>query len=118
MRRFIPEETELTLHTYSIHRDPRNFHTADAYLPERWLSKGSPAGEHNTAPFIPFGYGPTICAGKNLAFMEMRVLLCWLLRRFRYSKAPGFVYEGWDETIQDWNVAHCDALLVRISLRE
>ncbi|KAI9445854.1 high nitrogen upregulated cytochrome P450 monooxygenase 2 [Lactarius psammicola] len=114
----IPEETQLSLHTYSIHRDPRNFYTPDAFLPERWLSNGAPAGVHNTSAFFPFSYGPTICAGKNLALMEMRMLLCWMLRRFRFSKAPGVTYEGWEERIQDWNVIHNDPLLVRISLRE
>ncbi|KAH9029481.1 high nitrogen upregulated cytochrome P450 monooxygenase 2 [Lactarius pseudohatsudake] len=114
----IPEETQLSLHTYSIHRDPRNFYTPDAFLPERWLTNGAPAGEHDTSAFFPFGYGPTICVGKNLALMEMRMLLCWMLRRFRFSKAPGVTYEGWEEKIRDWNVMHHDPLLVRISLRE
>ncbi|KAH9167155.1 cytochrome P450, partial [Lactarius sanguifluus] len=115
MRRYIPEETQLSLHTYSIHRDPRNFYMPDAFLPERWLSNGAPAGEHNTSAFFPFGYGPTTCVGKNLALMEMRMLLCWMLRRFRFSKAPGVTYVGWEERIRDWNVIHHDPLLVRIS---
>ncbi|KAF8258059.1 high nitrogen upregulated cytochrome P450 monooxygenase 2 [Lactarius quietus] len=115
---FIPEETQLALHTYSIHRDPRNFHTPDAFLPERWFSNGAPKGEHNAAAFFPFGYGRTICAGKNLASMEMRMVLCWILRHLRFSKAPGVTYEGWDERIQDWNVIHNEPLVVRISLRE
>ncbi|KAH9035423.1 cytochrome P450 [Lactarius hengduanensis] len=92
LARIIPEETQLCLHTYSIHRDPRNFHTVtpEAFLPERWLSTGAPVGEHNTAAFFPFSYGPTICVGKNLALMEMRMVLCWVLRRFRFSSAPGY----------------------------
>ena len=115
--RVIPEWTQLALHTYSIHRDARYFHTPDAFLPERWFSKGAPAGEHNTAAFIPFSYGPTICAGKNLARMEMRMVLCWILRQFRFSKAPGVVYQEWEETIQDWFVVHHGPLLVSVSRR-
>ena len=114
----MPEWTQLSLHTYSIHRDARYFHTPDAFLPERWFSKGAPAGEHNTAAFIPFSYGPTICAGKNLALMEMRMVLCWILRQFRLSRAPGVVYEHWEEKIQDYFVVHHEPLLVNISLRE
>ncbi len=34
MRRIIPEETQLALHTYSVHLDPRNFHASEAFLPE------------------------------------------------------------------------------------
>jgi cytochrome P450 len=118
MFRVIPEQTQLTLHTYSIHRDVRYFHTPDAFLPERWLSKGAPTGEHNTAAFMPFSYGPTICAGKNLALLEMRMLLCWLLQRFRFTKAPGIAYEEWEGTIRDWFVAHHEPLFVSVSLRE
>jgi len=118
MFRFIPEETQLSLHTYSIHRDPRNFYRPDAFLPERWLSKGAPAGEHNTAAFFPFSYGPANCVGKNLALMEMRMVLCWMLRRFRFSMAAGVAYEGWEARIRDWNVINNDPLLVSISLRE
>ncbi|KAI9447484.1 high nitrogen upregulated cytochrome P450 monooxygenase 2 [Lactarius indigo] len=113
----IPEETQLCLHTYSIHRDPRNFHNPEAFLPERWFSTGAPAGEHNTAAFFPFSYGPTICAGKNLALMEMRMVLCWVLLRFRFSKAPGVSYDEWEGKILDWFITHQDPLLVSVSLR-
>jgi cytochrome P450 len=116
--RVIPEWTQIALHTYSIHRDARYFHTPDAFLPERWFSKGAPVGEHNTAAFFPFSYGPTICAGKNMALMEMRMVLCWILRNFRFSRAPGVVYEEWEAKIQDWFVVHHEPLLVSVSLRE
>ena len=87
-------------------------------MPERWFSNKVSAGEHNTAAFFPFGYGPTICAGKNLALMEMRMVLCWILRRLHFSQAAGVTYEGWEEKIQDWNVIHNDPLSLKISLRE
>jgi hypothetical protein len=116
--RVIPEWTQITLHTYSIHRDARYFHTPDAFLPERWFSKGAPAGEHNTAAFFPFSYGPTICAGKSMALIEMRMVLCWILRHFCFSRAPDVVYEEWEGKIQDWFVVHQEPLLVNVSLRE
>ncbi|KAH9006681.1 high nitrogen upregulated cytochrome P450 monooxygenase 2 [Lactarius hengduanensis] len=118
VRRIIPEETQLCLHTYSIHRDPRNFHTPEAFLPERWLSTSAPVGEHNTAAFFPFSYGPTICVGKNLALMEMRMVLCWVLRRFRFSSAPGVSHDEWEGKILDWFIVRQDPLLVNVSLRE
>jgi cytochrome P450 len=118
MLRILPEETQVVLHTYSIHRDPRNFYSPEAFLPERWFSTDVTAGEHNTAAFFPFSYGPANCAGKNLAMMEMRMLLCWVLRRFRFSKAPGVRYEGWEGRVMDWRVVHQDPLLVGVSLTE
>ncbi|KAF8258328.1 cytochrome P450 [Lactarius quietus] len=119
-RWFIPEETQLSLHTYSIHRDPHNFHTPDAFLPERWLSNGARKGAHNMDAFFPFGYGRTMCVGKYMGLIELRVVLCWMLRSFRFSKAPGVTYEGWEERIKDWVVIHNDPLQEReeIDVRE
>ena len=121
--RVVPEQTQLTLHTYSIHRAARYFHNPDAFLPERWFSSKHAAdapglaGEHNVAAFMPFSYGPTNCVGKNLALMQMRVVICWMLRRFRFSKAPGLDYEAWEGQIQDWYVVHHEPLVVSVSLR-
>ena len=50
--------------------------------------------------------------------MEMRMLLCWILQHFRFSKAPGVAYEEWEREIQDWFVLHQEPLLVRVSVRE
>ena len=50
--------------------------------------------------------------------MEMRMVLCWILLRLRFSQADGVTYEGWEEMIRDQNVMHIDPLPVRVSLRE
>jgi len=115
--RVIPEGAQLSLNTYCIHRDGQYFHTPNAFLPERWFSKSKDvapklaAGEYNVAAFFPFSHGPTICAGKNLA-------LCCVLRRFRFSRLPGFPYEEWEGRIQDWFVIRVDPLPVHVSVRD
>jgi len=53
-----------------------------------------------------------------MAVMEMRMLLCWVLRRFRFSKVPGVDYKEWEGKIQDWFVVHQEPLVVSVSLRE
>jgi hypothetical protein len=50
--------------------------------------------------------------------MEMRMLLCWVLRRFRCSKVPGVSYDEWEGHILDRFVVHQGPLLVNISLME
>jgi cytochrome P450 len=118
-----PSRQSSLSHTYSIHRAARYFHNPEAFLPERWFSsKGDantpgPAREHNVAAFMPFSYGPTNCVGKNLALMQMRVVICWVFRRFRFSKAPGVDYEAWEGQIRDWYVVHHEPLVVSVSLR-
>ena len=50
--------------------------------------------------------------------MEMRMVLCWILQRFRFSRAPSVVYEEWEEDIRDWFVVHHGPLLVSVSPKE
>ena len=47
--------------------------------------------------------------------MEMRMVLCWVLRHFRLSREPGFDYEEWEGKIQDWWVVHQEPLLVCVA---
>ncbi|THH16440.1 hypothetical protein EW146_g4196 [Bondarzewia mesenterica] len=125
----IPEETQLFVHTYSMQRDPRYFSPApDSFLPERWISRSvtddSPdeidrrTYVHNTAAFFPFSYGPTICAGKNLALLEMRMVVCWLLQRIKFEPKEGFRLEEWEEGLEDFFVMKKGSLWVSVSSRK
>ncbi|KAI0706673.1 high nitrogen upregulated cytochrome P450 monooxygenase 2 [Earliella scabrosa] len=46
---------------------------------------------HNEVAFIPFSYGPMNCAGKYLAMMEMRMVVCAFVQKFDFK-----LREGWD----------------------
>ncbi|KAK9896419.1 cytochrome P450 [Cystobasidium minutum MCA 4210] len=81
---FLPADAEVTMHAYSIHRDPGLFPDAEAFKPERWLNE---TAELRNA-FIPFSYGPRNCVGMNLAWAEMRFILGSLLRRYRVVPDP------------------------------
>lgn len=63
-----------------------NFHRANEYIPERWLSEadgGSPEfANDDKAVFQPFSTGPRNCIGRNLAYAEMRVVMARLLFNF------------------------------------
>lgn len=103
-RSFVPAGTAVSLHTYSIFHDPRNFSPRPSdFWPERWLLAAGRMSRadaglaadapfvHNDAAFTPFSHGPMNCVGKNLAMQEMRVVLCGVLRK--YELRPR---EGWD----------------------
>ena len=64
----------MSMNILTLHRDPRNFSPfTDEFWPERWLiAQGSmelPSSipktgfVHNSAAFIPFSYGETLCFG-------------------------------------------------------
>ncbi|KAL4246840.1 Cytochrome P450 superfamily protein [Abortiporus biennis] len=80
---YIPIHTQVRVHTWSLHRDSRNFSPVpESFWPERWLVAeqimpaplGSSPFTHNMNAFIPFSYGPANCVGKNLAILEMKML--------------------------------------------
>ncbi|KAI0067774.1 high nitrogen upregulated cytochrome P450 monooxygenase 2 [Artomyces pyxidatus] len=117
----VPDGSQVIIHTYSVHRDPRNFTAPNSFLPERWLSPPPAEIEtHNAAAFFPYSYGPANCAGKNLAVLEMRVVICWLVQRFDMQRADGekaALFEEWENSLQDFYVMSKGALWLRMVRR-
>jgi len=70
----------LTQHRYASLKD-ENFSNANKFMPERWL-KASRCPVHNTEAFSPFGGGPRYCPGRNLAILEVRMVMSMLLKNF------------------------------------
>jgi cytochrome P450 len=64
--------------------DERFFPNAGAFEPERWLAEGRPGQAASSAKRVsmPFGAGPRMCPGRNLALLEMKMAMAMLLRRF------------------------------------
>jgi cytochrome P450 len=59
------------------------FSDSDQFKPERWLEKAASACPvHNTDALMPFGFGPRFCPGKNLAFLEMKLVLSMIAKNF------------------------------------
>jgi cytochrome P450 len=71
---------------YVVHRDPRFYADADAFVPERWLDGASAA----LPPFayFPFGGGNRVCIGEQFAWMEGAVVLASIARHWRFETTP------------------------------
>ena len=61
---------------------PEYFVNPESFNPERWLIKGRKRDGHNEDAFTPFGGGPRFCPGRNLAFLEIKLLLSMLMKNF------------------------------------
>ncbi|KAJ7650732.1 cytochrome P450 [Roridomyces roridus] len=128
---FVPEGTSTVVHTYSLHHDPRYFSPLpDAFIPERWLSSEEQLAlepelfgdkknvfRHNTAAFIPFSIGPSNCVGRNLAYQEMRMVICSLMSKFDMRFEKGFDVGSWEESILDYFVVQRGRLPVILTAR-
>lgn len=113
------------LTTRTVQRDPRYFAPyADAFWPERWVPEGRELAAKqgrefvlNAAAYAPFSIGsseslraksrlsiytgPHNCAGRSIAYLEMRDALAELVRRFDIALAEGMTKELWQASVKD-----------------
>ncbi|KAI3336049.1 cytochrome P450 [Ustulina deusta] len=59
-----------------------NFCEPDAFQPERWLGENEKFSKDHLNASLPFGTGPRVCIGKNLAYLEMLLITAHLLWNF------------------------------------
>lgn len=62
--------------------------------------------------FKPFSHGPRDCIGKNLAFSEMRLIICRLLHRFNIELVPG--QDGWHDNQKIFGIWQKEPLYIRL----
>ncbi|KAJ1327424.1 aspirochlorine biosynthesis cytochrome P450 monooxygenase [Microdochium nivale] len=89
---FLPPKTSASVHQWSAYQSKHNFFEPKRFLPERWLTSVNttdPRFVHDRRDVLqPFSTGPANCIGKNLAYAEMRVILCRLLYNFDLELQP------------------------------
>jgi cytochrome P450 len=66
------------------------------------IFKGTNKVIHNLTAFIPFSFGPANCVGKNLAYQEMRMVVCMLMQKFDMRFEDGFDVKSWEVNMQDY----------------
>jgi cytochrome P450 len=77
----IPPETDVGLIRWCVFRDPTCFNEPTKFKPERWIEDQG----DNLSVAQPFGVGPRMCIGRNIALMEMRLILAKLLWLFDWE---------------------------------
>lgn len=87
------EGAVLSVPSYTIHRDPTVWgEDADAFRPERWFEEERKDAMQRT--FNPFSVGPRACVGRNLASLELQIIVASILRRFHFVlEHPGEALE-------------------------
>ncbi|KAK6955882.1 hypothetical protein Daesc_003528 [Daldinia eschscholtzii] len=76
---YFPPGTVLSVPTYTMHHSREIWgDDADEFRPERW--EETTARQKNA--FIPFSTGPRACVGRNVAEMEMKMIVATWARRY------------------------------------
>jgi cytochrome P450 len=73
---FIPKGTIVSVDTYTVSHDARNFHQPNNFIPDRWIDR---KWKVNRDASRPFSLGPRGCLGMNLAYLEARMTLASLI---------------------------------------
>ncbi|KAL5480884.1 hypothetical protein ACEPAI_9825 [Sanghuangporus weigelae] len=77
-----PEGTVLSVPMYAVHRDPDVWGAdADMYRPERWFELDPVKFQKS---FHPFSFGPRACVGRNLAVMELLIIISSVFHRYDF----------------------------------
>lgn len=82
----VPAGAMFMLPVQLMHHDPRWFPEPEVFRPERFAPD---APELPRGVYMPFGTGPRVCLGQNLAMAEMTVIAAMLLQRFDLSVPEG-----------------------------
>jgi cytochrome P450 len=85
----IPADCLVVISPFITHRSPRFWEQPEMFDPDRFLPAASAA--RPKFAYFPFGSGPRMCIGANLAMLEAPLIVAALLQRFTFELAPGTV---------------------------
>ncbi|WP_166923284.1 cytochrome P450 [Flavobacterium poyangense] len=83
----IPKDTDVFVLSHYRDQESCPFLKREAFDPERWVESKSVTFHTNQSNLIPFGLGKRICPGKSLAMVEMKTILCMILKNYEISKS-------------------------------
>lgn len=81
----VPAGTLVLPYIYGTHRNSAVWQNVHAFDPSRFEPEQRKA--RHPFGYIPFGGGPRICIGTNLAIMQMLLVLVWLVRDYDFELA-------------------------------
>ncbi|KAK4545768.1 hypothetical protein LTR36_002722 [Oleoguttula mirabilis] len=85
-----PQGVVLSVPAYTMHHSKEIWGPdADKFRPERWEK----VTERQKLAFIPFSYGPRACVGRNVAEMELALIVATVFRRYEFE-----LYQDYLET--------------------
>jgi cytochrome P450 len=85
----IPAGSMVVISPIHTHHMPEWWHAPFEFDPERF-SPGRAEDQRHSHSWIPFGGGPHHCLGFRFAEIQVKAIVHQLVRRYRWSVAPGY----------------------------
>ncbi|KAF6172641.1 hypothetical protein GIB67_041964 [Kingdonia uniflora] len=88
----VPKGVVLWIPLISMHKDPTIW-GPDVHMfnPDRF-AQGIRNACNPSQAYIPFGIGPRVCAGQNLAMFELKITLALILSNFLFTFSPQYCH--------------------------
>ncbi|KAI0379847.1 cytochrome P450 [Hypomontagnella monticulosa] len=84
---YLPERVAVAIPIYAACRSQRNFSQPDKFIPERWMGEDPQFENDRRDASQPFHFGPRNCIGRNLAYVEMKIIIARLVWHFDIENA-------------------------------
>ncbi|WPB04022.1 uncharacterized protein RHO25_008666 [Cercospora beticola] len=105
----VPKGCTVTCNIYLTHRRAEEWGDDEwEFKPDRWIGRKVSFGE-----YAPFGAGPRICIGQQLALTEISFVLARMLQRFDGMRVP----LGQDNLVKGYRVVVAPKNGVKVQLR-
>ncbi|KAF8849213.1 cytochrome P450 [Acephala macrosclerotiorum] len=110
----VPGNTVVAVNQWATYRREENFKRPEGFCPSRWLGDEKFRKDDKLDAIRPFGFGPKICPGKDLALINTRLIIARLLWEFNMEL---------DERSRNWEqqtvgiLWHREPLFVNVSYR-
>ncbi|KAJ3056480.1 Thromboxane-A synthase [Rhizophlyctis rosea] len=86
----IPKGSEVGVNIRAMQRNPAFWpDEPEAFKPQRWLQPEAQKNPH----YMPFAHGPQMCLGMRWANLEMRMVICRIVQRYKIELVPGQALE-------------------------
>ncbi len=85
----VPAGTLVIVSPWLLHRRPDTWPDPLRFDPDRFLGDTSPSRGPARGDYVPFGAGPRLCIGRDMALVEAVLVLAGLLRDRTVSRPPG-----------------------------
>lgn len=113
---YIPGNTTLVAPRYSIARLESSYEKAGEFVPERWTTR--PEMIKDPRGYSPFAQGRFSCVGKDLAMIELRLVIALLLKKFHVEFLEGDDGKSLFDGLKDQFTAAPGRLDLRFRIRD
>ncbi len=85
----IPAGAKVVISPYVTHRLPSLWEDPEIFDPERFSAERS--ARRPRCAYLPFGAGPRLCIGSNLAMMEAQLVVASVAQLYQLRNVPGYI---------------------------